>query len=297
MKSSTGVNTGKKIYQWLIEVDVNTGLPTGNKKPNNPDDPDYITPVVDYVKCPIKPIEENGWAINLLWSGLRGDNAKDRFIMPEDEDQFRIEYELNENFNFDEDAQISIFISLNEGASWMPFVEALNNTYFDDSVGSQNRKWYRASITHQDETYFSNVLKITKLTYGVGDLKLVYNSQEYAPFSHIDIDSNDLDEYTFLIKNRSTLQLVELADVDFINHSSNVSCVIIEDGTNNLLENNKYLIRPQLGEIININGAWRALKIKEVPHEIGQQVRIAVKSMDPTYPTAIYWWTFKIRTI
>lgn len=47
------MNTGRKIYQWLIEIDEDTGLATGNRKPNVPSDPDYIPPFTDYVSCPI----------------------------------------------------------------------------------------------------------------------------------------------------------------------------------------------------------------------------------------------------
>ena len=46
-------NTGRKIYQWLVEMDSSTGLPTGNRKPNDPEDPDYIPPVTDVTSCPI----------------------------------------------------------------------------------------------------------------------------------------------------------------------------------------------------------------------------------------------------
>lgn len=46
-------NTGRKIYQFLKEVDVATGIPTGTVKANTIGDPDYVAPVVDYTMCPI----------------------------------------------------------------------------------------------------------------------------------------------------------------------------------------------------------------------------------------------------
>lgn len=46
-------NTGKKIYQFLKQINVTTGLPTGVRKPNTIGDPDYVQPVIDYIKCPI----------------------------------------------------------------------------------------------------------------------------------------------------------------------------------------------------------------------------------------------------
>lgn len=70
------MNTGKKIYQFLKQVNSLTGLPTGIIKPNVIGDPDYIPPVVDYIKCPINswvPIDEfclttktcaPGWILN-----------------------------------------------------------------------------------------------------------------------------------------------------------------------------------------------------------------------------------------
>ena len=42
-----------KQYLHLIEIDISTGLPTGNTKPNSPLDPDYIPPVVDLLTCPL----------------------------------------------------------------------------------------------------------------------------------------------------------------------------------------------------------------------------------------------------
>lgn len=45
-------NTGNKIYGTLVEIDNETGLPTGNTKPNTPGDPDYIPPILDLVHCP-----------------------------------------------------------------------------------------------------------------------------------------------------------------------------------------------------------------------------------------------------
>ena len=45
--------TGKKAYLWLIEVDVATGQPTGNRKLNLISDPDYIPPIPNTTSCPI----------------------------------------------------------------------------------------------------------------------------------------------------------------------------------------------------------------------------------------------------
>lgn len=46
-------NTGRKIYQFLKEVDADTMIPTGIVKANVIGDPDYAAPVQDYSKCPI----------------------------------------------------------------------------------------------------------------------------------------------------------------------------------------------------------------------------------------------------
>lgn len=46
-------NTGRKIYQFLKEVNIATGVPTGTVKANVLEDPDYVAPVVDYTACPI----------------------------------------------------------------------------------------------------------------------------------------------------------------------------------------------------------------------------------------------------
>jgi len=46
-------NTGVKIVLTLKEINDLTGLPTGNTKPNDPEDPDYIAPSTDLTDCPI----------------------------------------------------------------------------------------------------------------------------------------------------------------------------------------------------------------------------------------------------
>lgn len=46
-------NTGYVIYQNLEEYDVETGQATGNTKPNDPSDPDYVEPVEDLQACPV----------------------------------------------------------------------------------------------------------------------------------------------------------------------------------------------------------------------------------------------------
>lgn len=49
----TGGNTGIRTTTVLQEVDANNGnTPTGETKPNVPDDPDYIAPVLNTVACP-----------------------------------------------------------------------------------------------------------------------------------------------------------------------------------------------------------------------------------------------------
>jgi hypothetical protein len=47
-------NTGVKIYRFLKEVNIVSGLPTGLVKPNVSSDPDYVAPVADYATCPIE---------------------------------------------------------------------------------------------------------------------------------------------------------------------------------------------------------------------------------------------------
>lgn len=53
------MNTGRKIYLWLIQVDLITGVPTGNRKLNTVVDLNYIPPITDYTTCPV-----------VLWEGV-----------------------------------------------------------------------------------------------------------------------------------------------------------------------------------------------------------------------------------
>ncbi|SHL14694.1 hypothetical protein SAMN05444266_102207 [Chitinophaga jiangningensis] len=51
-------NTGKLVYQWLVQIDANTGQPTGVRKPNDPADPDYVQPMMDFDICPLPYVWE-----------------------------------------------------------------------------------------------------------------------------------------------------------------------------------------------------------------------------------------------
>lgn len=46
-------NTGYKAWTTLEEYYLDSGQPTGNTKPNDPADPDYVAPVYDTVTCPL----------------------------------------------------------------------------------------------------------------------------------------------------------------------------------------------------------------------------------------------------
>lgn len=46
-------NTGRKIYQFLKQVDADTMVATGLRKANTVGDPDYVAPVADFATCPI----------------------------------------------------------------------------------------------------------------------------------------------------------------------------------------------------------------------------------------------------
>lgn len=47
------MNTGKKIYRYLKQINASTGVPTGVVKENLLTDPNYVAPIVDYTLCPI----------------------------------------------------------------------------------------------------------------------------------------------------------------------------------------------------------------------------------------------------
>jgi hypothetical protein len=50
-----GGNTGEKGYTTLQEYNTTTNIPTGNTKPNDSGDPDYIAPIPDTASCPNGP--------------------------------------------------------------------------------------------------------------------------------------------------------------------------------------------------------------------------------------------------
>lgn len=47
------VNTGYKAWSLLEEYFVDSGELSGNTKPNDPADPDYVVPIYDTVTCPL----------------------------------------------------------------------------------------------------------------------------------------------------------------------------------------------------------------------------------------------------
>lgn len=58
--AQAAVNTGKKAYVWLIEINSATGQPTGRRKLNLLGDPDYIAPIDNPSMCPISTITWRG---------------------------------------------------------------------------------------------------------------------------------------------------------------------------------------------------------------------------------------------
>lgn len=51
--TSNGANTGQKAWTTLEEYNEDTGVTTGNTKPNDPADPDYVASVTDTTACPL----------------------------------------------------------------------------------------------------------------------------------------------------------------------------------------------------------------------------------------------------
>lgn len=52
-KEALPQNTGYKGWTTLEEYDLETGIATGNEKPNDSADPDYVAPVYDTTACPL----------------------------------------------------------------------------------------------------------------------------------------------------------------------------------------------------------------------------------------------------
>lgn len=79
-------NTGRKIYNTLVEIYTDTGLPTGTTKSNNPSDPDYIPPVSDLNNCPPPepiPQEINQIRVIVLNSTTQSINLGYLWVRPE----------------------------------------------------------------------------------------------------------------------------------------------------------------------------------------------------------------------
>lgn len=53
MTLKQAINTGYKGWAELEEYYVTSGVATGNTKPNDPEDPDFVAPVLDPISCPL----------------------------------------------------------------------------------------------------------------------------------------------------------------------------------------------------------------------------------------------------
>ena len=89
----------KKNFKFLIEVSSKTGLPTGRRKSNSPEDPDYISPKLDPFDFPerdcftfeSKEIAEGFLIVEVTWAGetelfLKFSKTKKAFFTPTERD-------------------------------------------------------------------------------------------------------------------------------------------------------------------------------------------------------------------
>lgn len=87
-----GVRSGYKGWSILEEFDNISGTFTGNTKPNDPEDPDYVEPVEDLDSCPIGL----DYSRIFIVDGRRSGNS---YILLQSEDEFSIVIKSGESFS------------------------------------------------------------------------------------------------------------------------------------------------------------------------------------------------------
>jgi hydrogenase maturation factor len=292
-------NTGVKIYRWLKEIDVNTGLPTGARKPNLPNDPDYVAPVVDLDNC---PIDRKFFA--LRW------NDQDAPINQFADRSYIFDNSLNTtaqkrsgiyNFSIKVDVagikdivQLNIYSSEDQGESWQLISSGVQQSIADNITFNSTHKQYKSEIALQDgTTMYSNVLKITRNYIDIGQIVLVHNNIEYNPLNH-NVDINLTSDTTILFKNKSVNQIVQLADIKVSKDTGLAVAITNEKGY--LAPESTYDTKPQIQQWIQPNNGWIPLVIKQL--KPGNYVlRLAV--VDPNNNTTrlyMYNWYITVQS-
>lgn len=292
-------NTGVKIYRWLKEIDVNTGLPTGARKPNLPNDPDYVAPVIDLDNCPL-----DRKFFSLKWSDQDApinqyadrsyifDNSLNATVQKRSETyDFSIQVDIA---GIKDIVQLNIYRSEDQGESWQLLSSGSQQSIADSLTFNSTYKQYKSEIILQDATtMYSNVLQITRNYIDVGQIVLVHNNIEYNPLNHnVDIDLTS--DATILFKNKSTNQIVQLADIKVSKDTG--LAVAITDLKGYLAPENVYETKPQIQQWIQPNNGWVPLVIKQL--KSGSYVlRLAV--VDPNNNTTrlyMYNWYITVQS-
>lgn len=296
------MNTGLKIYRWLKEIDLNTGLPTGARKPNLPNDPDYISPTIDMNNCPI-----DRKFFSLKWSDQ--DAPINRFANR----SYIFNNSLNNNtsqqrsdvYNFsmfadissiesDDITQLNIYSSEDQGVSWQLLSSGISQSITDYITLTSTYKQYKGEITLRDNTIiYSNVLQIARNYIDIGQIVLVHNSIEYNPLNHnvdIDLTSNT----TLLFKNKSVNQIVQLTDIKPSRNTGLAIAITDQDGY--LMPEYIYDTKPQVKQLIQPNDGWAPLIIKRL--KPGSYV-LWLAVVDPNNTTTklgIYNWYITVQS-
>lgn len=254
-------NTGKKIYRWLKEIDANTGQPTGNRKLNLPQDPDYVAPVEDLLYCPLPSDQDISVIIN--WNDKNSPNNiySDRFMGDK-----KYNYEIfinieNQNPNL-EISFIKVFMSGDEGSSWGEI--SYENNLIKDSLGDFDKKWYRVVVEDNfGKKITSNILKVLIIKIGVGRVVMVYNQIESDPLNAIPIvlEKDKNEEIVILFRNKSESQIVRLIDFNPVKLTGS-ACRF--DKSNGEIVEGIYEVRPMIGNLIAMNNGWVALRTQDM---------------------------------
>lgn len=283
------MNTGRKIFTNLIEVFADTGLPTGNVKPNTPGDPDYIAPIEDLIACPLTTTTTSTTTTTttiaptppvaiLTWD----DNTTNDRLCTSPVCNYQMIATLSDVNN--DIVSGAVEMSINLGATWTTLFTTGVSTTLGDSI-TTGTKWYRLRVLDSaGNQTISNILKYSHQLLGLGTIRLRRGTTDYSPGATIVVSVGDQFPASFigLFKNIHPSQTVQLSNhittppsFDAVKFSS-LAGLTVYGG-------------PVPGDLLTNGGGTQPISFDK-DSSGSLQVRLAVYNpTTPTVPTILTW--------
>lgn len=201
-------NNGVKIYQDLMEYNTATGRPTGNIKPNDPSDPDYVAPIEDPTSC---PLSSTSLALNLSDNPITDNSAsvydvnKTKsnlfLVIPALESgevitiYFTVTLELYRSVtaNFTDTTTSATITFMSNGVSVSPSITFGSSLTFNqnDMTGTSESRTIQAYITLSSTDNLSVSLNCASKVLNTASADSA-SSEAFIVFNHATVDSDEI---------------------------------------------------------------------------------------------------------